>query len=83
MLRALRHRSFKYSDLSDQHALPMISDCYAVNVDQISVVWINYFTDFPMVRLRGFEVERVRLDFRILDNTFAVRDSVVVYLHGR
>ena len=74
---------FRYADFAEQNALPMICDCYAMNVDQMGDVWINYYTDFPLVRLSDFEVERVWREFRVLGNTFAVRDNDVVYMYER
>ena len=74
---------FKYADFAELNALPMIRDCYAMNVDQMGDVWINYYTDFPMVRLRGFEIEQVWQDFRALGNTFAVRDNEVIYTYDK
>jgi hypothetical protein len=42
---------FKYGEFAEQNALPMIADCYAMNVDRAGEVWINYYTDFPLGRV--------------------------------
>ena len=40
---------FRYAEFAEQHGLPMISDCYAMNVGPGGEVWLNYYTDFPLV----------------------------------
>jgi hypothetical protein len=71
---------FKYAEFAEQADLPMICDCYAMNVDQTSAVWINYYTDFPLVRLRNFKLDQVWNSFGVLGKTFAVRGEQVIHL---
>lgn len=71
---------FKYADFAEQNALPMISDCYAMNVDQTGAVWLNYYTDFPLIRLHNFAIEKIWKDFGVLGNGFAVRGDEVIHM---
>jgi len=71
---------FKYADFAEQNALPMISDCYALNVDATGDVWINYYTDFPLVRLREYKLEKVWLNFGVLGDAFAIRGDEIIYM---
>jgi hypothetical protein len=48
---------FRYADFAAQHNLPDISDCYALNV--CDDVWACYYTHFPLVCLREFQLERM------------------------
>lgn len=38
--------------------LDSICDCYALNIEFENVTWFYYYTQFPLVRLRDFAVER-------------------------
>jgi len=58
----------------------MISDCYALNVDATGDVWINYYTDFPLVRLREYKLEKVWLNFGVLGDAFAIRGDEIIYM---
>lgn len=49
---------FRYNELASKQALPDISDCYTMNVEE-NVVWLCYYTDFPLVCLKTFEVSRL------------------------
>jgi hypothetical protein len=60
--------------------LPMISDCYAMNVDQTGAMWLNYYTDFPLIRLHNFAIEKIWKDFGVLGNGFAVRGDEVIHM---
>ena len=71
---------FKYADFAEQNSLPMICDCYALNVDKDGDVWLNYYTDFPLVRLHEFKLDKVWRDFGVLGNAFAVRGDEVIYM---
>ena len=70
---------FKYNEFAEEKGLPFISDCYAMNVDASGDVWLNYYTDFPLVRLHECTLARVWADFGVLGNAFAVRDTAVIY----
>ena len=74
---------FKYADFAEQNALRMISDCYAMNVDQTGAVWLNYYTDFPLIRLHNFAVEKIWRDFSVLGNGFAVRGDEVIHMRDK
>jgi hypothetical protein len=71
---------FKYGDFAEQNNLPMICDCYALNVDMSGDVWLNYYTDFPLVRLHEQKVESIWAEFGALGNAFAVRDNEIIYM---
>jgi hypothetical protein len=71
---------FKYADFAEQNDLPMICDCYALNVDPSGDVWLNYYTDFPLVRLREYRLNRVWPDFGGLGNAFAIRGDEIIYM---
>ena len=73
---------FKYADFAEQNALPMISDCYAMNVDQTGTVWLNYYTDFPLTRLHNFAIAQIWKDFSVLGNGFAMRGDEVIYMRA-
>jgi hypothetical protein len=73
---------FKYGDFAERAGLPFISDCYAMNVTSAVDVWFNYYTDFPLVHLQDFALERVSMDFEVTGKGFAVRDDSIVYARG-
>ena len=73
---------FKYGDYAEQQSLPMIADCYAMNVDGAGTVWLNYYMDFPLVQLRNFETERVWKEVGSFGNVFAVHGEEVIHMHG-
>jgi len=41
----------------------MISDCYALNVCENGETWTSYYTDFPIVKLKGINFEKAWTDF--------------------
>jgi hypothetical protein len=49
---------FKYAEVAKQHDLPFIDDCYTLNVAG-NGVWVSYYTDFPLVWLKDFKLERM------------------------
>ena len=63
------------------HRLPAIADCYAMNVTPEGEVWLNYYTDFPLVRLRGFALADVWQCFHPMGKAFAVVETDLLYLH--
>jgi hypothetical protein len=73
---------FKYGDFAERAGLPLISDCYAMNVTSAGDVWFNYYTDFPLVHLQDFALERVLMDFGVMGKGFAVRDEAIVSARG-
>ena len=48
---------------------------------ELCVVWLNYFTDFPLVHLRGFAVQNVWECFHAMGKAFAVIGTELLYLH--
>jgi hypothetical protein len=50
------HPIFRYADFATEHELPHIDDCYALNVCE-GEVWVCYYSHFPFVCLRDFQLE--------------------------
>lgn len=73
---------FKYGEYAEQQGLPMIADCYAMNVAGADTVWINYYMDFPIVELRNFASERVWREAGSFGSVFAVRGEEVIHMRG-
>ena len=71
---------FRYQEFAEQNELPHIDDCYAMNVSAAGDVWVNYYSDFPLVCLENMHLKRHWLEFGSLGSTFAVRDDGVHYL---
>ncbi len=71
---------FRYADFAEQNGLPMICDCYALNVDMSGDVWLNYYTDFPLVRLHDNKLDRMWAKFGVLGNAFAIRGDEIIYM---
>lgn len=71
---------FKYADFAEHNDLPMICDCYALNVDANGAVWLNYYTDFPLVRVNEYKLDKVWPDFGVLGKAFAIRGDEIVYM---
>ena len=70
---------FKYAEFAEQNDLPMICDCYALNVDFSGDVWLNYYTDFPLIRLSEFKLHEAWKEFGSLGNAFAIRGDEIIY----
>lgn len=73
---------FKYGEYAEQQGLPMIADCYAMNVDGADTGWINYYMEFPLVQLRNFASERVWIEAGSFGSVFAVRGGEVIHMRG-
>jgi hypothetical protein len=43
-------------------------------------VWLNYYTDFPLVRLHEYKLDKVWADFGVLGNAFAIRGDEIIYM---
>jgi hypothetical protein len=67
---------FRYSDFATEHKLPCIDDCYALNVCD-DAVWVCYYSDFPLVCLRNFQIDRVWKELGAT-RAFAVRGQRLV-----
>jgi hypothetical protein len=71
---------FRFADVAEQSGLPFIADCYAMNVEPISgEVWINYYTEFPLVQVAGGGVKQTFKEFGSLGNDFSICDDGVLY----
>jgi hypothetical protein len=73
---------FRYVKFAEQNNLPFICDCYAMNVSVAGDVWLNYYTDFPLVHLRNLSLEKVWRDFGSMGNGFAIAGGASVYTRG-
>jgi hypothetical protein len=49
----------KVYEFEPRDGLDSICDCYALNVDSEDDVWLYYYTEFPLVRLRRHKIESV------------------------
>lgn len=67
---------FRYAEFAEQHSLPHIDDCYALNVCE-DLVWVCYYSDFPLVCLREFQLKD-RWDQWAAIKAFAIRGRQVV-----
>jgi hypothetical protein len=70
---------FKYSDFAEQHELPLIDDCYAMNVVGDDEVWLSYYSDFPLVSIKTFKLLRVWKEFGCIQSGFAIFEGAVVF----
>lgn len=70
---------FRYAEFAEMNKLPFVADCYAMNVASRGDVWLNYYTEFPLVHISDGVAEKVVLEFGSVGNDFAVRDGQVVY----
>lgn len=70
---------FKYSDFAEQNQLPFIDDCYAMNVVNEEEVWLSYYSDFPLISIKNFQLDRAWKDFGCMDRAFAVAGETVIF----
>lgn len=70
---------FRFREFARQNELPHIDDCYAMNVAANGEVWVNYYSDFPLVCLQNMHLKKRWLEFGSLGSTFAVRDEGLFY----
>jgi hypothetical protein len=49
----------KLYEFEPRNGLDSICDCYALNVESEEDIWLYYYTEFPLVRLRRREIESV------------------------
>lgn len=68
---------FKFAELATKEYLPQIDDCYALNVCR-DCIWLSYYSNFPLICLRDFQVER-HLEPGIAFSAFAVRQENILY----
>ena len=69
---------FKYFDFAKQHSLPFIDDCYALNVVDDEEIWISYYSHFPLVSIRRFQLGKIWNEFSCISHAFGIlKDSVI------
>jgi hypothetical protein len=71
---------FRYRDDSALNRLPPIDDCYALNVAMNGDVWINYYSDFPLVLIRDLKIKQDWREFGSVGSAFAVNGDRLIYL---
>ncbi|MGO9336792.1 MAG: hypothetical protein ACLPY1_04705 [Terracidiphilus sp.] len=71
---------FRYGECAAIHKLPRIDDCYALNVAMNGDVFVNYYSDFPLVLIRDLEVDQHWIEFGSLGNAFAISGNQLIYL---
>jgi len=62
---------FEFAKLAEVSRLPHIDDCYALNVCD-EHVWLSYYSDFPLIRLKDFQIDKTWKAFGSF-KAFAVR----------
>jgi hypothetical protein len=50
-------------DIADSYAMPPIDDLYALNVCRNGETWCCYYSNFPLVKLKGIKFEQAWTDF--------------------
>ena len=72
------HPIFKYFD-AKENELPFIDDCYAMNVVNEDEIWLSYYSAFPLVSIRGFQLHRAWKDFGCMDRAFGLLQGAVLF----
>jgi hypothetical protein len=79
-------RTFSFREIAitgPESLVPDIADCYALNVIAPSDVWLYYYTEFPLVHLRGRNVAGSWMPTPVTGaHAVAVREPYVVFLGG-
>ena len=70
----------RYNQVARRQQLPSIIDAYAVNVGSADEVWICYYRDFPLVRLKGLTIDRAWTEFPVVFATALAADEKRVLL---
>jgi hypothetical protein len=73
------HPIFKYFDFAEENELPFIDDCYAMNVVSEDEIWLSYYSAFPLVSIRSFQLYRVWKDFGCMGGAFSLFQGAVVF----
>jgi hypothetical protein len=77
-------RTFSFREVEStgpETIVPDIADCYALNVVAPADVWLYYYTEFPLVHLRGRRVEGVWMPTPVIGaQAVAVHEPHVVFL---
>jgi hypothetical protein len=73
---------FEFAKLAETTGLAQIDDCYALNVCD-DHVWLSYYSDFPLVRLKNFQLDKTWKTFGSV-KAFAIRNDELfcVTTHG-
>lgn len=72
-----------FRDITKQNDLPMIDDCYAINVGENGRVWLYYYRDYHLVRLINGRFDRIWRDFPIkMARGFAVAEAQALFAGG-
>jgi hypothetical protein len=70
---------FKYLEFAEQNQLPFIDDCYAMNVVNDEEAWFCYYSDFPLVSINNFKLNRWWKEFGCIDRAFALRGDTIIF----
>lgn len=73
---------FRFREHAQKSKLPHIDDCYALNVAMNGDVWVNYYSDFPLLLLRDMELSLHLPEFGSLGRAFAVHENSLIYLRN-
>jgi hypothetical protein len=68
---------FRYSEFAEQLGLPSIDDCYAMKVASEDEVWLSYYSDFPLVAERMFQLEQIWKEFGCMASGFGLFSGYV------
>jgi len=68
----------EFIEQADVH-IPGIDDCYAMNVAGEDEVWLCYYSDFPLVSLKGFQLQHIWNDFGCMGRAFAIFEDHVIF----
>jgi hypothetical protein len=70
---------FKYFDFAEQNKLPFIDDCYALNVAGNEETWLSYYSAFPLVSIKNFQLDRAWKDFGCMHGAFGITSDAVIF----
>ena len=70
---------FRYSELAQRHNLPLIDDCYAMNLVN-GATWIYYYSAFPLVKIENDDVAAIWKDVGVNGaRAFAVAEDEALF----
>ncbi len=70
----------QYAHLAKKHNMPHIDDCSAMNVASDHDVWLYYYMQFPLVRLRDRQFDHIWMDVPVrMSRGFAVAGDRVLF----
>jgi hypothetical protein len=73
------HPIFGYFDFAKKHQLPLMDDCYSMNVVSEDEVWLSYYSAFPLVCIREFQLHRVWREFGCMGGAFGLAHDAVIF----